>query len=80
MPLLNYTTKVLATKTATQIVDILAKHRATNIMLDYDGRGGLTGIKWRVDREPHPVAFALPVNVEAVYQVLTKQRVNYLDA
>lgn len=79
MPLLNYTTKIEAAKTARQIVDILAKHRATNIMMDYDGRGNVTGLKWRVDRDPAPVAFALPVNVEAVYQILTKQRVNLND-
>ncbi len=80
MPLLNYTTKIEAAKTASQIVEILATHRATNIMLDYDGLGSVTGIKWRVDTGGESLGFALPVNVEAVFQVMTKQRISLTDA
>jgi len=80
MPLLNYTTKIAADKTAAEIVSILAKHRATNIMMDYDGAGTITGIKWRVDSEHGPLGFSLPVNVDAVFQVMTKQRVHLTDS
>ena len=74
MPLLNYTTKVDHLKTATEIVNILAKHGASNIMQDFD-LGHVTGIAWRLDRESGPVAFRLPVNVEAVAAVMKKQAV-----
>lgn len=73
MPLLNYTTKIDVGKTASEIVAILAKHRATNIMMDYDGKGSIVGIKWRVDGEHGPLAFSLPVNVDAVKNVMIKQ-------
>ena len=73
MPLLNYTTTIKVEKTASEIVGILAKHRATNIMMDYDGTGNVTGIKWRVDADQGPLGFQLPVNIEAVFQVMTKQ-------
>lgn len=80
MPLLNYTTKIPAIKTANQIVEILAKHRASSVMMDYDGQGTVTGIKWRVESKNGSLGFALPVNVDAVFQVMTKQRINLTDA
>ncbi len=79
MPLLNYTTTVAADKTANQIVAILASKKATNIMLEYDGSGNITGIKWRVDTAHGPLGYALPVNVEAVFQVLGRQGVMRFD-
>lgn len=75
MPLLNYTTKIEAVKTAAEIVTILAKHRAVNIMMDYDGAAKVTGIKWRVETEQGPLGFQLPVNVDAVFGVMSKQRI-----
>lgn len=80
MPLLNYTTKISAIKTANQIVEILAKHRATSVMMDYDGQGAVTGIKWRIESNNDSLGFALPVNVDAVFQVMTKQRISLTDA
>jgi len=80
MPLLNYTTTVAPGKTANQIVDILARKGARNILLDYDGRAKIQGIKWRIESPHGPLSFALPVNVEAVYQVMTRDHILVNDA
>ena len=78
MPILDYTTTIAAEKTASQIVAILARHGATNVMMDYED-GKVAGIAWRIDREPESVSFRLPVNIPAVYSVLTNQRVLRTD-
>ena len=75
MALLDYSTKVPAEKTASQIVSLLRQKRAIAIMMEYDasGTGEIVGLKWKV-RTPHgDLPFSLPVNAEAVEKVLTKQ-------
>lgn len=72
MRLLNYTTNISADQTAAEIVGILARHGATNIMMDY-AQGKITGIAWRIDREPTPISFRILVNIPAVYTVMTAQ-------
>ena len=75
MPLLNYTTKIAADKTASEIVALLARKGATNVMITFGTQGQPIGLKWRVESPSGPLAFALPVNAEAVFEVLTKQGV-----
>ena len=75
MPLLDYTTKVPAERTASEIVAILAQKRAIAIMMEYSptGNGEIVGLKWRV-RTPHgDLPFSLPVDAEAVEKVLMQQ-------
>ncbi len=75
MPLLDYSTKVPAEQTAGEIVSLLARKRAIAIMMEYSesGNGEIVGLRWKV-RTPHgDLPFALPVNVESVEKVLTKQ-------
>jgi hypothetical protein len=74
MPLLNYSTTVAAEVTASQIVALLVRKGARNILLDYDGNGSVTSIKWRVEGKYGPLGFGLPVNVDAVFDILTKER------
>ena len=75
MPLLNYTTKVPAEKTATEIMSLLSRKGATQVMMEFGPEGQPVGLKWRVDSAHGTLAFALPVNAEAVFSVLTQQRV-----
>lgn len=75
MPLLNYTTKVPAQRTVTQISTMLAKKGALEISTTYGNAGQPAGLRWVVNTAHGPMTFALPVNVYQVYQVLTKQRV-----
>ena len=75
MPLLNYTTKVPAEKTATEIMALLSRKGATQVMMEFGPEGQPVGLKWRVVSAHGPLSFALPVNVEAVFSVLTQQRI-----
>ena len=75
MPILNYTTKVPAEKIVSQVSSLLAKKGATEITTLFGGAGHPAGLKWVVDTKHGPITFALPVNIDAVYNVLTKQRV-----
>ena len=49
MPLLNYTTKIPAEQTAAEIMSILVKNGATDILTHYGPGGMATGLKWRME-------------------------------
>ena len=73
MALLNYSTAVAAEKTAGEIVSLLAKQGASQVMMDYDGKGGLTSISWRINTPSGVLPFRLPIDVEATKRVLRRQ-------
>ena len=52
MPLLNYTTKIPAEQTAAEIMSILVKKGATDILTHYGPEGMTTGLKWRMETAP----------------------------
>ena len=79
MSLLNYTTKVPAERTLYEVSAILAKKGATEIMTTYGPGGKPTGLRWRVNTKHGPTSFAMPVNVDAIYAIMTKQRVLVRD-
>lgn len=75
MPLLNYTTKIPAEQTAAEIMSVLVKKGATEILTHYGPTGMATGLKWRMETANGPVGFSLPINTEAVFEILTRDRV-----
>ena len=75
MPLLNYTSKVPPERTASEIMATLSRKGATHIMMEYGDAGEPIGLRWRTVGPQGPVEFALPINAEAVFRVLTKQKV-----
>ena len=76
MPLLNYTTKVNAQKTVTEVMGLLVAKGADEISIVYDDNQQPCGLKWSV-QSPRlgRVAFALPCNTDAVFVKLTEQRI-----
>jgi len=78
MPLLNYTTTVGASRTAHQIVDLLARHGASQILLDYgkvrDNGSEVTGLSFAIDTAHGLMRYRLPVNTSAVHAVLRGDR------
>lgn len=61
----NYTTKIAASRTSCEIQDLLVRHGAQQIMLDYaDGR--MVGITFSIDTDFGPRLFRLPVDVDAI--------------
>ena len=65
----NYTTKIAATKTASEIQELLAKHGVQKIMLEYSA-GQPVGVSFLATTEWGEQAFRLPVDVDAMHQLL----------
>ena len=62
--LLTYSTRVSASVTIGQIMDIMAKNGADNITILYDP-----------DTPQGRLSYALPCRIQSVYDILTQQRV-----
>lgn len=75
MPIMNYTTKVDVFATLGEIQGQLVKHGARKIMQDYDDSGHITSLSFLIDTPNGPRGIRLPANVDAVWAVLTKQKV-----
>lgn len=75
MPLLNYTTKVDIYTTLGAIQGQLVKHGARKIMQDYDDDGNIAAISFLIDTPTGARGIRLPANVDAVMEVLHRQKV-----
>ena len=75
VPLLNYMTKIPAEQTAAEIMSILVRKGATDILTHYGPGGMATGLKWRMETANGATGFSLPINTEAVFEILTRDRV-----
>ena len=78
MPLLNYTTKVNAQKTVTEVMGLLVAKGANEVSIVYNDNQQPAGLKWTV-QSPRlgNVGFAPPCNIDAVFVKLTEQRVPF---
>lgn len=75
MPLLNYSTKVDIYATLGAIQGQLVKHGAKKIMQDYDDQGRIVSISFLIDTPAGVRGIRLPANVDAVQEVLARQKV-----
>jgi hypothetical protein len=72
MPLLNYTTKVPVERTLSQIQGILVKAGARAVLMDYDAKGEVTAMSFKLQMPAGQLmAFRLPVRVDDVLRILT---------
>jgi hypothetical protein len=70
-PLLNYTTSISVEKTASQIMEILARHGATAVLLEYDRPGEVGAISFKVKTSGGgECGFRLPTNWRATQVAL----------
>ena len=74
MGLKNYTTSIPVEKTIAEIEMILALHGVSDIWKQYDGAGNITGVNFIVSTEFGKMPFRLPMNAQAVSQVLKNQK------
>lgn len=75
MALLNYSTTVPASRTASQIMEILAKHGASQILIDYAESGvAVSGLAFAINTEHGLMRYRLPVDASAVEKVLRADR------
>jgi hypothetical protein len=75
MPLANYTTTVSAQRTVAEIQEILAKHGAREILVNYSDDGVVESLAFIVLTPYGKMPIRLPVNPQAILKVLEKQRV-----
>ena len=73
MPLMNYSTRVEAHRTVSEVTAILVRHGASRIVQDFDRSGNVVALKWSLDGRYGTLGYAMPVNYEAVYDVLTDE-------
>lgn len=75
MPLLNYTTKIDADKTASEIAKCLSMHGAQAVLTEYDPKEStITAISFQIELNGTKIGFRLPCDWKPVYQVMTKGR------
>ncbi len=68
--LLNYTTKISAQKTTGEIMEILAKHGARAVRVDYGEGGIIEGLSFNLKTDKGDIGIRLPVKPEAVLRVM----------
>lgn len=73
MALLNYTSTVAAGRTAEQISATLAKHGASQVLIDY-GEGGVDGLAFAIPTEFGVMRYRLPVDIGAIEKVMRGDR------
>ena len=75
MPLANYTTSVSAQKTVAEIQEILVKHGAKQILMNYSDDGVVESLSFIVATPYGNMPIRLPVNAKPILKVLERQRV-----
>jgi hypothetical protein len=74
MSLLNYTTKIDAFKTISEIQRLLAKAGASAVMNEMDNNGNIVALSFKIRLSDNEVAFRLPTDWHPVYEVLKQDR------
>lgn len=72
MPILNYTTTINPSKSASEVQQILAKGGAKQVAIDYDQNGEPSALTFMILYLETPINFRLPCNVEGVYKALCR--------
>lgn len=68
--LLNYTTTIPARRTVSEIQDILVKHGARSLLMEYGEGGVILGLTFAVPTTRGELHFKMPVKTEAAFRVL----------
>ena len=77
MPLLNYTTKVPVVKSVQEIQKALVKAGASSIMQDYDDKGEMVAVSFRIILNDNVINFRLPADWKSTQQVLKQDGVRH---
>jgi hypothetical protein len=74
MPLLNYTTSVSVDKTVGEIQKCLAVHGAKAILCEYDDKGHVIALSFKVSAGQQELVFRLPSDWRPVLTLLERDR------
>lgn len=72
MGTLNYTTTVVASKTAGEMSALLSKHGASRVTAVFEN-GQHVGLEFTLETPHGPREFSLPIDINAVHRLLVKQ-------
>jgi len=75
MPLLKYTTTIHTLKTVGEIQGILVANGAKSILIDYNDDGLAEALAFIIPTAHGDISFRLPINANAVLEILYQQRV-----
>lgn len=75
MPIKNYTTKISAVRTVSEIQAILAEHGARKVMMEYGETGRPEGVSFAIQTGMGTHAYMLPADVAGVAAALAQQKV-----
>lgn len=70
----NYTTTIDEHKTIGEIMGILAKNKARQILTEYDDDGEVECISFMYPYKDRLIGIRLPGNVNSVYKIMMRQR------
>ncbi len=73
MPLMDYTTTVSVSRTVAQVQAKLVEHGARAVMMEYDGRGRITALAFKVNMPNGELPIRLPIDAAATLRVLQRQ-------
>lgn len=73
MAILNYTTKIAAEKTVSEIQANLVKAGAQAVLCEYEG-GVITHLSFRMNTPHGEMSFRLPANIEGVFNTLQRDK------
>ncbi|MBA7691355.1 hypothetical protein ES703_99898 [subsurface metagenome] len=76
MPLLDYTTSVPVSRTVAQVQAKLVEHGARAVMMEYDDRGRITALAFKVKMPNGELPIRLPIDAAATLRVLQRQADN----
>jgi len=76
MPLLDYTTTVPVSRTVAQVQAKLVEHGARAVMMEYDDRGRITALAFKVNMPNGELPIRLPIDAVATLRVLQRQADN----
>jgi hypothetical protein len=75
MALLNYTTTIQASKTIVELQEILRRHGAKAILINYDNEGYIESLSFQVMTPRGDFSIWLPVEPENILKVLARHNV-----
>lgn len=70
MKILNYTTEVAAAKSVGEIQALLAAHKCQAILCEFDDKGNVTALSFRIRGPFGMMSYRLPSNVDKVAAVI----------
>jgi len=76
MPLLNYTSKVPASRTVAQVQAKLVEHGARQAIMEWDDKGRVVALSFSVKTPNGDIPIRLPIDAVAILRVLQRQADN----